>query len=125
MLNALTCRDVRIAVLSNKPHGFTQMCVDEFLSEWSFDIVQGVTETVLPKPDPAGALMVAHRLGVAPEKVIYLGDTNTDMKTAVAAGMFPVGALWGFRDAEELSASGAEALIDRPEKLIDLLEEGG
>lgn len=29
--------------------------------------------------------------------LILLGDTGTDMKTANAAGMYPVGVLWGFR----------------------------
>ena len=44
------------------------------------------------------------------------------MKTAVSAGMFPVGALWGFRDREELMEGGAEVLIQEPEELLDLLD---
>jgi phosphoglycolate phosphatase len=43
------------------------------------------------------------------------------MQTAVAAGMVPVGVLWGFRDAEELRENGAEALISHPRELLDLL----
>ena len=54
------------------------------------------------KPDPTTARETAAELGVAAAGWLYLGDTNTDMQTAVAAGMFPVGALWGFRTAEEL-----------------------
>ena len=41
------------------------------------------------------------------------------MRTAVTAGMFPVGALWGFRTAEELTANGARVLIEKP---LDLLQ---
>jgi phosphoglycolate phosphatase len=52
-----------------------------------------------------------------------LGDTNTDMRTAVAAGMYPVGALWGFRPAEELLAHGAEVLIERPIELMNLFTD--
>lgn len=48
----------------------------------------------------------------------YEAGTNTDMQTAVAAGMFHVGALWGFRTTDELTASGAQALAARP---LDLL----
>jgi phosphoglycolate phosphatase len=44
-----------------------------------------------------------------------------DMKTATAAGMFAVGALWGFRTADELLASGAAALIESPPELLGLL----
>jgi phosphoglycolate phosphatase len=41
------------------------------------------------------------------------------MKTAVAAGMFPVGALWGFRSENELKENGAKAVIDHPLKLLE------
>jgi phosphoglycolate phosphatase len=43
------------------------------------------------------------------------------MKTAIAAGMFPVGVLWGFRLAEELQENGAQALIERPSEVLNLL----
>ena len=43
------------------------------------------------------------------------------MQTAVAAGMFPVGALWGFREREELLENGAQALIEHPKDLLQLL----
>jgi phosphoglycolate phosphatase len=82
--------------------------------------VQGLDETIHKKPDPSGALMVARRLKLAPADFLYLGDTNTDMKTAIAAGMYPVGALWGFRTAEELTANGAKVLISKPMDLMAL-----
>jgi phosphoglycolate phosphatase len=43
------------------------------------------------------------------------------MKTAVTAGMYPAGALWGFRDADELRASGAKVLLKRPEDLMEII----
>ncbi len=73
----------------------------------------------LPHQPPQNAL--AEEMGLTPARFLYLGDTNTDMKTAVAAGMFPVGALWGFRDAEELKAHGAKVLIESPMGLLGLL----
>ena len=109
-----------MAVLSNKNNNFTQLCVKKLLGRWRFDVVQGLDETIHKKPDPSGALSVARQLAVAPADVLYLGDTNTDMKTAVAAGMFPVGALWGFRMAEELTASGAKVLMAHPMDLMKL-----
>jgi phosphoglycolate phosphatase len=72
------------------------------------------------KPDPHGALEIAAGLGIPPAEFIYLGDTNTDMRTALAAGMHPVGALWGFRDEEELRAAGARALLRHPADLLRL-----
>jgi len=120
LLDALTARGVAMAVLSNKNNDFTKLCVEKLLGRWRFDVVQGLDETIHKKPDPSGALAVARRLKLTPADFLYLGDTNTDMKTAVAAGMFPVGALWGFRTAEELTTNGAKALIAKPMDLLAL-----
>jgi len=121
MLDELTVRGLKTAVLSNKSHEFTKRCVAHLLPNWTFDMVLGHRNTVPLKPDPAGALQVAERLNIAPREFLYLGDSGVDMKTAMAAGMFPVGVLWGFRPAEELRKNGARALIERPSELLNLL----
>jgi len=122
MLDELTGRGVPLAVLSNKPHDFTKLCVSKLLGRWRFAAVQGVTDEVPPKPDGRGAALVADTLGVAPPAVLYLGDTGTDMKTAVAAGMYAVGATWGFRGADELTHAGARVLVSHPRETPPLLQ---
>ncbi len=121
MLDALTEHGLKMAVLSNKQHEFTKLCVADLLSDWTFDVVFGQRDEVRRKPDPAGALEVAERLKLPPADFFYLGDSAVDMKTATAAGMFPVGVLWGFRPAEELKEAGAQALIERPSEILNLL----
>ena len=120
LLDGLAARGVAMAVLSNKPHDFTVKCVESLLPRERFACVEGVRDGRPCKPDPAGALEIAERLKVAPADALYVGDTNTDMQTAVAAGMTPVGALWGFRDAEELTQSGAVYLADHPTDVLTL-----
>jgi phosphoglycolate phosphatase len=83
--------------------------------------VVGARPDVPKKPDPAAALGIARGLAISPGRILYLGDSATDMQTARAAGMFPVGALWGFRTAAELEANGAQVLINRPMDLVGLL----
>jgi phosphoglycolate phosphatase len=122
LLDSLTSRGIPMAILSNKPDEFTRLCVSQFLPGWQFAAVLGAGTLFSRKPDPAGAREIARRLGVAPGEVVYLGDTNTDMQTAVAVGMFPVGALWGFRTADELTASGAQALAERPLDLLLIID---
>jgi len=122
MLDALVTRGLKIAVLSNKPHEFTKRCVSEFFPNWTFHVVLGERDGFPRKPDPAGALEVADHLQIPPAQFIYLGDTDTDMKTAVAAGMCPVGGVWGYRQAEELRESGALFILKRPIELLSLLD---
>ncbi|MCK4601939.1 MAG: HAD hydrolase-like protein, partial [Phycisphaerae bacterium] len=64
---------------------------------------------------------VAETLSIPPAEFLYVGDTGTDMKTATAGGMFAVGVLWGFRQADELLENGAQVLIERPAELLSLL----
>ncbi len=121
LLDELTARGIPMAIFSNKPDEFTQLCVTRLLPSWRFAAVRGATAEFPKKPDPAGALAVATKLGVAPADVLYLGDTNTDMRTAIAAGMYPVGALWGFRTADELRDAGAAVLVKSPMDLLAVL----
>ena len=121
LLDALTARGLKMAILSNKSADFTSLTACRLLSKWSFAAIVGAAPDVPKKPDPTAALQIARKLGLLPSEFLYLGDSGTDMKTATAAGMYPVGALWGFRTAEELTACGAKALIQRPGDLLSLL----
>lgn len=121
LLTELSRRDIRMAILTNKSQMFTTLMTAELLPEYPFDSVRGAFPGVPLKPDPTQALAIAAELGIPPAHFAFLGDTSVDMKTALAAGMYPVGALWGFRTAGELRRSGAAALIASPAKLLDLL----
>lgn len=121
LLDALARRGVAMAVYSNKPDDFTQAMVGELLGRWSFGAVVGQREGYDPKPDTKATLEIAAQMQLEPAEFVYVGDTGTDMATAVAAGMFPVGALWGFRDAAELTAAGAKVLIAQPAEVLDVL----
>ncbi len=118
MLDALAAKSVRMAVFSNKPDEFVKLCVAEYLSRWQFAAVLGQRDGIPLKPDPAGALEAARSLNAEPREVLYVGDTGTDMSTAVNAGMFPLGVLWGFRPEAELREHGAVETISRPIELL-------
>ena len=105
---------LRMAVLSNKPHELTNLCVSYFFPEFDFERVYGLSEDIPRKPDPTGVQRILREMDLKPEQVIYMGDTDTDMKTAVAANLFAIGVTWGFRSRDELLANGASLVIDSP-----------
>jgi len=121
LLDALTMKQIPMAIFTNKPHAFAELCVQEFLSRWKFKAVFGQRDGYPLKPDPAVPQGIAGMLNISPEQFLYLGDSDADMKTAVNAGMLPVGALWGFRSEEELRDAGAVELISRPADLLKLV----
>ena len=121
LLDALSLQHVKLAVLSNKADPLTQKICAVLLKNWKFDSVMGASDRFPRKPDPASALFIAEQMGVMPARVCYLGDSNVDMKTAIAAGFYPVGAGWGFRPKEELIENGAKKVIDHPTELLKVL----
>jgi len=122
LLDRLTTLGYKRAVLSNKPHEFTQLIVKKLLERWSFDAVFGERPGVPRKPNPAGAMEIAKLLDIPPKEFIYMGDSGIDMNTAKSAGMYAVGVLWGFRDAAELMENGADLIIKTPIELFSILE---
>ena len=62
LLSALADRNIRTAVLSNKPDPFTQLCIDEYFPPGCFEIALGHRDAFPLKPDPASALHVAARM---------------------------------------------------------------
>lgn len=122
LLDALVAKQIKMGVLSNKPHDFTKLCIHEFLSGWKFGMIVGQRDGVPMKPAPTAAHEIATSLGVSSSKVACVGDTGVDMMTAIHAGMFPVGALWGFRPKEELQERGAAVTISRPIELLRFMK---
>ena len=121
LLEGLKARGVRSAVLSNKSHPFIEIMTRELLP-FDFDAVLGALPGVPFKPDPSAALRIASDMGLPPAGFVFVGDTDIDMETARAAGMYPAGALWGFRDAANLKAGGAEVLLASPGDLLRLFD---
>jgi phosphoglycolate phosphatase len=121
LLKELALRKLPFAVYSNKPDDFTRQMVAHFFPQDFFAAVVGAKPGVAVKPNPEPALEIAAKLAITPEHFLYLGDTGTDMQTARAAGMFPVGALWGFRPQVELLENGAVFTVQAPLELLTLI----
>ena len=125
MIEELRKRNVKLGVLSNKPHRQTQKVVREIFGESVFDVAQGQQENIDRKPSPDGVFCILEELGVLKEECLYVGDSEVDVATGKNAGTKTISVTWGFRTEEELKEAGAEYLIERPTELIDLIFPGG
>lgn len=121
LLDELQRRGLALGVLSNKPHAMTVKCIEGYLAAVPFKAVLGQRDDVARKPDPAGAHEAARLMGCDASEVLYVGDTAVDMETARAAGMFALGATWGFRPESELREHGADAIIHHPRDVLAYL----
>lgn len=121
LLDALEARGVRKAILTNKPHDVTEEIVAKLLGRFRWEAVVGQRDGVPHKPDPGGALAIARTVGIEPRGFSFVGDGDTDMRTARNAGMTAIGCLWGLRDADALRDAGAQHLIAHPRELLELM----
>lgn len=121
LLNALKEKGIQLAVNSNKPQDRTVNVIEENFGKDTFDVLVGQSDERPRKPAPDGVFYIMEQLGLVKDEVIYLGDTCVDMKTGKSAGVFTVGALWGFRDRRELEENHADAVIAHPMELLDYL----
>lgn len=119
LLKALKEKGLHLAVNSNKPQPRTVDVVEEIFGKDTFDLLVGQCEERRRKPAPDGVNYILEQLHLNKEDVLYIGDTCTDMQTGKSAGVFTVGALWGFRDRQELVENHADAIIEKP---LDLLQ---
>ena len=123
MLDTIKNTDLKLAVLSNKPHKFTLEFIDYFFKDYPFVEVHGQKKEVPKKPDPMGAINIANALKLDPKEIIFVGDTPTDINTAKNAGMQSVGVSWGYRSVDELILANADYIAKDAEELTQILLE--
>ncbi|MBP3421519.1 MAG: HAD-IA family hydrolase [Lachnospiraceae bacterium] len=121
LLATLKERGILMAVNSNKPHERTVEVVEEIFGKGTFDMLVGQCEERARKPAPDGVLHIMDKLRLTPDEVVYLGDTCVDMQTGKSAGVYTLGALWGFRDRQELEENHADAIIEHPMEVLDYI----
>lgn len=116
-LHALSAAGVKLFVLSNKPDRDTKSTIAHYFPCVNFAEVLGQRPEFPVKPDPAACRYLLARHGLNANRCAMVGDSRNDVMLGVNAGLFPVGALWGYRDEGELVAGGAKMLLHKPEEL--------
>jgi phosphoglycolate phosphatase len=119
LVSALRGKKVKTAVLTNKRDSVAQKVISGLFPIGSFDYVQGETHGKPRKPDPSCVWELLVGLDLVPANTIFIGDSEVDIETAVAAGCFPMGVSWGYRSREILKKAGARHIIDTPCELLD------
>lgn len=120
LLENLTSQNIKMAVFSNKADELTKKIASEIFPNY-FDTAVGLSTEELKKPNPFEAVEISKNWNLKPEEILFVGDSDIDMQTAVNANMFPVGVSWGYRTEEELKTSGAKLVINNASELIEIL----
>jgi phosphoglycolate phosphatase len=116
-LAALRADGCRLGVCTNKPHCLTlEVLAGLGLAEFFGEAVLGGDALAVRKPDPRHLRAVIARAGAEDGASVMVGDSETDVAAARAAGVPVVAVSFGYSvlPAAEL---GADILIDRFDEL--------
>lgn len=112
-VGVVTSKRAVLATKSLKAHGLFDV----------FACVNGAEDSTAHKPDPDPLLTAAKKLGVSPDRCVYVGDSPYDLQAAHAANMPCVGVAWGkFFGREILLEQMPSVLIASPEELVGAVE---
>ncbi|SLN41111.1 HAD-IA family hydrolase [Roseisalinus antarcticus] len=76
-----------VGVCTNKPEGLAERLLQVLGIRDAFGALVGADTLPVRKPDPAPLRETVRRLGADPARTCLIGDTDTDRKTAAAAGV--------------------------------------
>ncbi|GAA3996351.1 HAD-IA family hydrolase [Sphingomonas humi] len=122
LLDALEERGWLLAVATGKSDRGLRHCLTSHGLHARFLSLQ-TADRHPSKPHPSMALQALAECGATAERSVVIGDTGWDMGMAKSAGCHAIGALWGYHDADELRAAGADTLARAPADVLDQAEQ--
>ncbi len=116
LIRRLREHGIATAVLSNKNDKLVQQ-IGEIYFPGLFDFIMGFSSQYPAKPDPASTLELIRLLARPMQQVLYVGDSDIDIITALNSNIDACAVTWGFRSREQLLQAGAEFFADSPSEL--------
>ena len=107
-----------LAVVTNKPTALSEPLLAELDLAHFFKAVLGRGSTAKPKPDPAPAFAACEQIGAMPAQALFVGDSETDVLCARAAGCDVALVSYGYSHGRAPDSLGADRVID---SLVDLV----
>lgn len=110
-----------VSVCTNKPEGLAEALLRELGIRDLFAALIGADTLPLRKPDPAPYVASVLRAGGTVARSMLVGDTDTDRKTALAAGV-PVALVTFGPEGRDIARLDPDALLDHFDDLPALAE---
>ena len=121
VFDSLKQKGYKLAILTNKPQMTTDKVCEKYLKNFGFDLVIGQRDGVPIKPDPTAVYSILTQLSADTKKTSFVGDGETDVMTAINAGVNGIAVLWGYRERWQLEEAGATVFANKPIDLLSLI----
>jgi phosphoglycolate phosphatase len=121
LLATFAARGVKQGIISNNQGEVVRIITRHLGLAQHLTFAWGEDDVTAPKPAPDGIRQAATQLGVALDRVLFIGDSENDSEAAQAAGVACVGVTWGIHSRQKLATLGFDHLIDHPRELVALI----
>lgn len=123
VLTYLNNHNIHWGIVTNKPFWLSEPLINYFgIAKQCQCLVCG-DSVKQRKPSPEPLLKACEIVEVAPAFSVYIGDTETDIIAAKAAGMYSIGAVYGYAPRNSIPDSwNADYLIQSPIDIIDWIK---
>lgn len=118
LLDRLHQKDIKLAVASNKFQEGTEHLIKEFFPDIPFVAILGNRPSNPLKPDPEVVEEILQKAGLSKADTIMVGDSDTDMETAVNGGIRGIAVGWGYRDMRGIEGLTVVETIEELQKLL-------
>ncbi len=120
-VETLKSRGFAVSICTNKPAALAEELLERLGVRQVFGAMVGADTLATRKPDAAPYVAAVERAGGVVSRSMLVGDTETDRKTGLAAGV-PVALVTFGPEGAGVARFGAEALLNRFEDLPELAE---
>lgn len=117
-LDWLREREVKLAIITNKPAQFIEPLLEEKGLAGYFDWLVGGDTLPQQKPDPAALFWVMDKAGVAPGESLFVGDSRNDVRAAKAATVPCVALTYGYNHGEPIADEHPALVLDDLRELV-------
>lgn len=117
-LDWLRERDVKLAIITNKPAQFIEPLLEEKGLAGYFQWLVGGDTLPQQKPDPAALLWVMDKADVNAEQSLFVGDSRNDVRAARAAKVRCVALSYGYNHGEPIANEQPALVLDGLRELV-------
>jgi phosphoglycolate phosphatase len=102
----------KLAIVTNKPHGFTVSLLTAFGLDGLFCEVLGGDSLAKMKPDPMPLQYLLKLWQLDESHLLMVGDSKNDILAAKAANVMSIGLTYGYNYGEDISLSNPHAVCE-------------
>lgn len=123
LLTKLQDINIKLAANSNKKNEYSCKLMKNLFPNINFVATFGQRENIPIKPDPTSALEIINMMNLNIDEVVYVGDSEVDIKTGINAGLKTIACLWGFRNKKQIEILNPTVIVSKPNEILDYIKE--